>query len=115
MSSFETMWKKSVKDMVQAIKSDNNMRDFFMSFEPNESTGYAWTQNEQYKSYSDILDDKTGRVHSGSSCSPLPRLSTGYSRRRLCTTSHKAGGSRGADLRCRRCGNVARRMSRHRL
>jgi hypothetical protein len=67
MSSFETMWKKSVKDMVQAIKSDNNMRDFFMSFEPNESTGYAWTQNEQYKSYSDILDDKTGRVHSGSS------------------------------------------------
>ena len=67
MSSFETMWKKSVKDMIQAIESDNNMRDFFMSFEPDKSTGYVWTQNEQYKSYSDTLDDKTGRVLSASS------------------------------------------------
>lgn len=67
MSSFKTMWTNAVNNMIKAIKSDNNMCDFFVSFEPDESTGYAWTQNKQYKSYSDILDDKTGRVHSGSS------------------------------------------------
>ena len=67
MTSFEIMWKNSVNDMRDAIKSDNNMHDFFMSFEPSESTGYAWTHDERYKSYSDILDDKTGRVHSGAS------------------------------------------------
>ena len=67
MTSFEIMWKNSVNDMRRAIKSDNNMHDFFMSFEPSESTGYTWTQDKRYKSYSDILDDKTGRVHSGAS------------------------------------------------
>ena len=67
MTSFEIMWKKSVNDMIQAIKSDNNISEFFMSFEPDESTGYAWTQDKQYRSFSDILDHKTGNVHSGSS------------------------------------------------
>ena len=67
MTDFEIMWKKSVNDMVNAIQSDNNIKEFLLTFEPDESTGYAWTQNARYKAISDILDDKTGRIHSGAS------------------------------------------------
>ena len=66
---FDAMWKKSVNDMIHAINSDNNIRDFLLSYEPSESTGYTWAQDPQYKEYSDILDQKTGCVHSGASFS----------------------------------------------
>ena len=64
---FNAMWKKSVNDMIQAINSDNNIKDFILSYEPSEYTGYTWSQDPQYKKYSDILDKKTGCVHSGAS------------------------------------------------
>ena len=67
MTDFEIIWKKSVNDMVNAIQSDNNIRKFLLTFEPDESTGYAWTQDARYKVISNILDDKTGCVHSGAS------------------------------------------------
>ena len=68
MSDFDTMWNNAVKEMISAIKSDNNMRDYFMDFIPNESTGYAWTQDPQYKKYSAILELKTIKTgHSGAS------------------------------------------------
>lgn len=64
---FNALWKKSVNDMIHAINSDNNIRDFLLSYEPSESTGYTWSQDPQYKEYSDILDQKTECVHSGAS------------------------------------------------
>ena len=61
------MWNNAINQMVEAINSDNNMRDYFIDFIPNESTGYAWTQDIQYKKYSAILDLKTKTGHSGAS------------------------------------------------
>ena len=63
----EDMWTKSVREMKEAILGDNNMRSFFEEFEPKEGEGFAWTQDPTYKRYAAILDDKTGRIHSGSS------------------------------------------------
>lgn len=63
MSDVDTLWNNAVKGMISAIKSDNNMRDYFMDFIPNESTGYAWTQDPQYKKYSAILELKTKLVY----------------------------------------------------
>lgn len=67
MTDFDTMWKKSVNDMVKYIKSDDNIHDYLLSFEPCENTGYAWTKDKKYKEYSNYLDQKTGYVHSGAS------------------------------------------------
>jgi hypothetical protein len=67
MTDFKIMWTKTVNNMVNAINSDNNIKEFLFSFEPNESEGYSWTRNERYKRISNTLDDKTGRVHSGAS------------------------------------------------
>jgi len=53
--------------MKDAILGDNNMNAFFRKFEPAEETGYAWTMDPEYKRYTATLDDKTGRIHSGSS------------------------------------------------
>lgn len=63
----EDMWTKSVRQMKEAILGDNNVRSFFEEFEPKEGEGFAWTQDPTYKRYAAILDDKTGRIHSGSS------------------------------------------------
>ena len=63
----DDMWTTSVQQMKDAILGDNNMRSFFEEFEPKEGEGFAWTQDPQYKRYAAILDDKTGRIHSGSS------------------------------------------------
>ena len=64
----DTMWNNAVNQMINAINSDNNIRDFFMNFEPDDDTGYAWSQDPQYKYYARILDDKTNSTgHSGAS------------------------------------------------
>jgi len=67
MTDFETMWKKSVNDMIDSIKSNDMIHDYLLSFEPCENTGYAWTKDKKYKEYSNYLDQKTGYVHSGAS------------------------------------------------
>jgi len=56
-----------VKDMITAIQSDSNIIEYLLSFKPDENTGYSWTQDTKYKKYSDILDIKTGQVHSAAS------------------------------------------------
>jgi len=64
----DTKWMNAVNLMITSINSDNNMRDFFVDFMPSENTGYAWSQDPQYKYYTNILDrltDETG--HSGAS------------------------------------------------
>ena len=64
----DTKWNNAVNLMIKSINSDNNMRDFFVDFMPSENTGYAWSQDPQYKYYTNILDkltDETG--HSGAS------------------------------------------------
>jgi hypothetical protein len=63
----DDMWTRSVQQMKAAILGDNNMNAFFRKFEPAEDTGYAWTMDPEYKRYTATLDDKTGRIHSGSS------------------------------------------------
>ena len=67
MSSFEEKWRKAVVDMKDAIESDNNILDYLLNFEPNETEGYSFTTDPVYKRYSDYLDNKTGRIHSGAS------------------------------------------------
>ena len=61
------MWKKHVREMKEAILSDNNIKSFFKEFEPKEDEGFCWTQDPQYKRFASILDSKTGRIHSGAS------------------------------------------------
>jgi hypothetical protein len=61
-------WENAVNQMISAINTDNNMRDYFTRFEPDPNTGYAWYQDPQYKYYTSILTtltDSTG--HSGAS------------------------------------------------
>jgi len=68
MSDFDTMWREAVEQMSNAIKSDNNIYDFFITFEPDETTGYIFSQDNRYKLYSDILEQKTSSTgHSGAS------------------------------------------------
>ena len=63
-----TMWNNAVNQMIDAINSDNNIRDFLLQFEPDDNTGYAWSQDSQYKRYARILDRKTNSIgHSGAS------------------------------------------------
>lgn len=65
----DKQWSQAVQKMKDALRSDNNILSFFENFEPREDEGYCWTRNPQYKRFADILDDKTGRVHSGASFS----------------------------------------------
>jgi hypothetical protein len=68
MTDFDTMWRIAVDEMINAIKSDNNIYDFFITYEPRSDTGYAFSQDPRYKQYSDILDHITSDTgHSGSS------------------------------------------------
>ena len=64
----DTTWTNAVNLMIKSINSDNNMRDFFVDFIPDDNTGYAWSQNLRYKYYANILDRLTNRSgHSGAS------------------------------------------------
>lgn len=64
----DTTWNNAVNKMIDAINSDNNIRDYLIQFIPDESTGYAWAQDALYKQYSRILDRKTNSTgHSGAS------------------------------------------------
>jgi len=64
----DTVWNNAINQMVEAINSDNNIKDFFVNFEPSSDRGYAWTQDSQYKYYARILDYKTNSTgHSGAS------------------------------------------------
>lgn len=64
----DTNWSNAVNLMIKSINSDNNMRDFFLNFTPDENTGYAWSQHSQYRYYANILDRLTGETgHSGAS------------------------------------------------
>ena len=76
------MWNNAIDQMVEAINSDNNIKDFFMNFEPESDRGYAWTQNSQYKYYARILDQKTNSTgHSGASFACCLRESVNIIRR----------------------------------
>ena len=59
-------WENAVNQMIVSINTDNNMRDYFISFEPDPNTGYAWYQDPRYKYYTSILDTLTNSTgHSG--------------------------------------------------
>tara|TARA_A200000113_G_C8583751_1_gene263544 strand:- start:191 stop:457 length:267 start_codon:yes stop_codon:yes gene_type:complete len=78
----DTNWNNAVNLMINSINSDNNMRDFFLNFTPDENKGYAWSQNPRYKYYVNILDrltDETG--HSGASFACCLRESVNIIRR----------------------------------
>lgn len=64
----DTNWANAVNLMITSINSDNNMRDFFVDFIPDDNNGYAWSQNTQYRYYANILDRLTNETgHSGAS------------------------------------------------
>ena len=64
----ETTRERAVNLMITSIKSDNNMCNFFIDFKPDENTGYAWSQNPEYRYYTKILDRLTySSGHSGAS------------------------------------------------
>lgn len=64
----DAMWNNAVNQMIDAINSDNNIRDYLLQFTPDEQTGYIWSQDSQYKLYARILDRKTNSTgHSGAS------------------------------------------------
>lgn len=59
-------WENAVNQIISAINTDNNMRDYFIRFEPDPNTGYAWYQEPQYKYYTSVLDTLTNSTgHSG--------------------------------------------------
>jgi hypothetical protein len=61
-------WENAVNLMIDSINTDNNMRDYFIRFEPDPNTGYAWYQDPQYKYYTGILSTLTDSSgHSGAS------------------------------------------------
>lgn len=62
------MWNNAVNEMIQAINSDNKIRNFFINYEPEQNTGYIWSQNNNYLNYARILDNRTSSTgHSGAS------------------------------------------------
>ena len=65
----DKQWADAVQKMKDALQSDNNILSFFKNFKPKENEGYCWTRDPQYMRFADILDYKTGRVHSGASFS----------------------------------------------
>ena len=80
--SNNTIWNNAIDQMVEAINSDNNIKDFFMKFEPDSDRGYAWSQDPQYKYYERILDHKTNSTgHSGASFACCLRESVDIIRR----------------------------------
>ena len=61
-------WENAVNQMISSINTDNNMRDYFIRFEPDPNTGYAWYQGPKYKYYTSVLDTLTNSTgHSGAS------------------------------------------------
>ena len=65
----DEQWKTHVQKMKDSIMENEEIYNYLLKFEPNENEGYCWTRDTQYKKYSDILDDFTGRIHSGASFS----------------------------------------------
>ena len=65
----DEQWKNHVQKMKDSIMENEEIYNYLLKFEPNENEGYCWTRDSKYKNYSDILDDATGRVHSGASFS----------------------------------------------
>lgn len=65
----DEQWNEHVQKMKDSIVGNEEIYNYLLSFEPKENEGYCWTRDTQYKKYSDILDDATGRIHSGASFS----------------------------------------------
>lgn len=68
-------WTQAVSNMKIAIKK-NNYYDFLLNFTPDDDTGYAWTQNEEFKQISKFLERETNSDgHSGASFAVCLRTS----------------------------------------
>ena len=65
----DEQWRTHVQKMKDSIMENEEIYNYLLKFEPSETEGYCWTRDTQYKKFSDILDDATGRVHSGASFS----------------------------------------------
>lgn len=65
----DEQWNEHVQKMKDSIVGNEEIYNYLLSFEPKENEGYCWTRDTQYKKYSGILDDATGRIHSGASFS----------------------------------------------
>lgn len=80
----DTMWTNAINQMISAINSDNNMRDFFIQVTPDKDKGYAWYQSPEYRYYTSILEQKTDSSgHSGASFSCCLRESVNRIRKEI--------------------------------
>ena len=69
-------WTQAVSNMKTAIKKNNNYYDFLLNFTPDDDTGYAWTQNKEFKQISKFLERETDSDgHSGASFAVCLRTS----------------------------------------
>ena len=61
-------WTQAVINMKNALQKNNDYLQFMINFSPDEDTGYAWSQNQDFKRISDFLENETNSDgHSGAS------------------------------------------------
>ena len=61
-------WSQAVINMKNALQKNNDYLQFMINFSPDEDTGYAWSQNQDFKRISDFLENETNSDgHSGAS------------------------------------------------
>ena len=61
-------WTQAVINMKNALKKNHNYLQFMLDFSPDENTGYAWSQNQEFKKISDFIENETYTDgHSGAS------------------------------------------------
>ena len=61
-------WTQAVINMKNALQKNNDYLQFMINFSPDEDTGYAWSQNQDFKRISDFLENETYTDgHSGAS------------------------------------------------
>ncbi len=64
MASLEEAMKSAVNNMVLKIKSDDELYDWFINFEPDEKKGYIWTNHPNLKKIDNLVSSDG---HSGAS------------------------------------------------
>ena len=69
-------WTQAIIHMKTAIKKNQNYFDFLMTWEPEDNTGYAWSQNPTFINISEFLTYETDSDgHSGASFVTCLRVS----------------------------------------
>lgn len=65
------MMDESVEHMKTVLKSDSELYQWFMNWDPDESKGYMWSRNQHLDKLSDLVNEDG---HSGASFAVCCRL-----------------------------------------